>query len=63
VADFGGENHGTIYLLRALTERAVTWVNEHLPEGAQWFGDAVAVEPRFIHDIVVGAVTDGLRVR
>jgi hypothetical protein len=63
VADFGVENHGTIYLLRPLTERAVTWVNEHLPEDAQWFDDAVAVEHRFIHDIVVGVVTDGLRVR
>jgi hypothetical protein len=60
--DFRVENHGSIYLLRPLTARARAWVENNLPEDAPAFGNAVAVEHRYIADIVTGAINDGLTV-
>ena len=60
---FEVENHGSIWLFRPLTDPAMDWVNENLPEDAMWFGDAVAIEHRLIGAIVEGAANDGLRVR
>jgi len=54
---------GTVYLLRPVSRAGTAWVDEHIPEDAAWFGGAVAVEHRYIRDIVVVAVADGLRVR
>ena len=60
--DFAIENHGTIYLLRPLTEAAEAWVDEHIPDDAQIFGDAIVVEHRYIEAIAFGAQEDGLEV-
>jgi len=60
--DFEVQDEGSICLLRPLTDAAKTWVGEHIPDDAQWFGNAVAVEHRFIEPIVVGIVADGLEV-
>ena len=46
--DFTVENHGSIFLLQPLTSAAQTWVDENIPEDAQYFGTAVAVEHRYI---------------
>ena len=56
----GGE---TVYLLRPLTRDAHAGIAEHLPADAPRLGAAVAVERRYIGDIVGGAIADGLRVR
>jgi len=61
--DFKISGGGTIYLLHPLTRAARDWVDEHLPADAMWFGNAVAVEHRYIGDIVEGAIGDGLVVR
>lgn len=61
--DFFVLNEGTIFLLIPLTDAASTWVDEHLPEDAQWFGNGVVVEHRYIADIVQGIVNDGLVAR
>lgn len=37
---------GTIYLLFATSPRGETWIDEHIPEDAQWFAGGVAVEHR-----------------
>jgi hypothetical protein len=55
-------NHGSIFLLRPVTTAGHDWAGEHIPDGALWFGGAVAVENRFILDIVEGAICDGLVV-
>jgi hypothetical protein len=57
---FGGK---TVYLLHPLTPEAHDWVAEHLPADALHLGDAVAVEWRYLRNVVGGAVADGLRVR
>lgn len=61
-ADFTVENHGSIFLLTPETDAGRAWATEHLPEDAPRFGGAFAVEPRYIRDIVEGAMADGLRV-
>ena len=54
---------GTLYLLFATSPHGETWINDHIPDDAQWFGGGVAVEHRHIVDIVAGAVADGLGVK
>jgi predicted thioesterase len=61
--DFTVENHGTIYLLRPLTQAAREWVEANLPDDRQTFGTAVAVEHRYIADIAQGILNDGLTVK
>jgi hypothetical protein len=60
--DIQVENHGTLFLLRPLTEAGQTWLEEHTVGETQWFGGALAVEPRYVLDIVLGAQDDGLEV-
>lgn len=54
---------GSLYLLDWLTAVGKAWMEEHLPKDATCFGESVAVEHRYIHDIVRGMVADGLRVQ
>jgi hypothetical protein len=61
--DFTVEYHGSIFLLRPVSRLAERWVDEHLPEEAPRWGNAVAVEHRYIADIVAGIRADGLGVR
>jgi len=55
-------NHGSIVLLNPLDVSATEWLNTHIAEDAQWFGGAVAVEPRYVMDILIGAAEDGIEV-
>jgi hypothetical protein len=57
------QNEGTICLLHPLTPAAQNWIDGHLSSERLTFGDAVAVEYRFIADIVAGIRRDGLEVR
>ena len=54
------EDHGTIFLVRPLTEPALAWLNEHT--GGTWFGGALAVEHRYVADLVAGMRDAGLAV-
>jgi hypothetical protein len=62
MADLSIQNEGSIYLLRGLTERGLSWIAEHIPADAQMYGGAIVVEHRFIGEIAQGAVNDGLEV-
>lgn len=61
--DFNVHDHGSIVLLQPITKAAAAWSDEHLPDDAMMFGTAFAVEPRFVADILRGAIADGLVVR
>ena len=61
--DFRVANHGSLFLLQPLTSAARAWCADNLPADATRFGQCVVVEPRFIRDIVAGALGDGMRVR
>lgn len=59
--DFSVENHGSICLLRPLTRLAESWLDEHLDgDDVQYFGNAAAVEPRYLPPILEGIQNDGL---
>lgn len=62
--DFLVANHGSVLILRALTDIARAWVNGHIPEDAMtWGRNGTVVEPRYIADIVEGIREAGLSVR
>lgn len=60
--DFTVQNEGSIFLLHPHTDAARAWIEEHIPEDAQTFGDAIAVEHRYICSIVDGIQGDGLTI-
>ncbi len=57
------ENHGSIVLFQPMNKEAKAWINDHVQDDAQWFGRALAVEPRYAADLAQGMVEDGLVVR
>ena len=61
--DIEVQNHGSIILLVPLTDAGDQWLHENTGEEATWYGGALAVEPRYVTDIVDGAVGDGLVVK
>jgi hypothetical protein len=61
-ADFQINDEGSIFLLLPLTEAGKGWVEEHIPEDAMTWGEAIVVEHRYIRDIAEGILTDGLTV-
>jgi hypothetical protein len=63
MADFEVSNHGTIFIFTPLSPAARDWVAEFLPEDAQRWAGGVAIEHRYISDVVIGAQRDGLVVR
>jgi hypothetical protein len=52
------EYHGSTVLLRPLRSEVLSWLREHTESGAQWFYDAVAVEPRYVAPIMAGIRED-----
>jgi hypothetical protein len=62
MADLNIENHGSIFLVRALSDIGREWIGDNLPEEVQKVGDAVVVEHHYIQDIAAGAIEDGLEV-
>jgi len=60
--DFTVENHGSIFLLRPNTKAAQAWIDSNIPEDAQYLGNAVAIEHRYIMDIIDGIQADGLSI-
>lgn len=60
--DFAVDGGGTIYTLTPLSDAANEWIKNHIPEDAQRLGNSIAVEHRYIADIVQGAQDDGLAV-
>ena len=53
-------DHGSIILMTPLSQAAKDWIKEHLPQEVIWFGDAIAIEPRYAGDIFDGLIADGL---
>jgi hypothetical protein len=62
MADLTVANHGSILLLRGDTPAGKAWLLEHIASDAQTWHDSIVVEPRYIDDIVCGAIIDGLEV-
>jgi hypothetical protein len=61
-SDFRCENHGTIFLLFPVSQSGQSWIKENLSSDAQWFGNAVVIEHRYVWAILEGIQNDGLAV-
>ena len=62
MTDFAVQNHGTVYLLEPRTPEADEWITENLPEDVIYLGHMVAIEHRYIGEIVDGIQGDGLSI-
>lgn len=56
------QNEGSIMLFRLLTDAAMEWAKEYIPEDAQWLGNGFACEWRYAIDIANGMTANGLVV-
>jgi hypothetical protein len=61
-ADFVVSGGGSVYLVHPLTNDARTHLLRVVGEEAQFLGNAVAVEHRYIEDFVVALAADGFTV-
>lgn len=62
MTDFITADHGSIVILIPASEDARYWVDDNLDPDAMWFGKGVAIEPRYVADIIDGITADGLTV-
>ena len=61
-ADFTITDGGSVCLLTPTTSAARRWLDENIGEDAIYLGHGLAVERRFIDQIIEGIVADGFRV-
>jgi len=61
--DITAEDHGSIFLVRAVTRRGRRWIEKHVSDERQEWRSAIVVEPRYLFDIARGAIADGPRGR
>lgn len=59
-ADVTVQNEGTILLVRPTTALAAQWLRDNTD--GTWFGASLAVEPRYLNDLVDGIVRAGFTV-
>ena len=62
MSDLRFEDHGSLLLLRPLTNAGGAWLLSTAPTEVQYWGNALVVEPRFAAGVVQAAVADGLEV-
>lgn len=54
---------GSVVILGGATIKGKEWLAEHMPEDClRWGQGGYVIEPRFLHDIIIGAMDDGLEV-
>lgn len=51
-----------LFLFRPSSDAASDWLTENTDEEAQWFGGALAVEPRYAQDLAQSLLNDGWSV-
>jgi hypothetical protein len=62
-ADFRVTYHGTLTTITPLTDRCREWVETNVEiEPWQRFGNAIAVEPRYVEQLAEAMIEDGLVV-
>ena len=53
-------NEGTVFLLCPLTPAAKQWIEDNVQPDAQWFGQALVVEHRYVLGLLMGMRDAGL---
>lgn len=61
--DFQIESHGSISLVRPLNKAAAQWLVDTCPEDAQFMGNAMVVEPRYVFGVIDAIDAHGLSHR
>jgi hypothetical protein len=59
--DFRVHDEGTIWLFTPVTPAAFEFLAKHVQEDALYFGTSLAVEHRFVYDLLVGLREHGLK--
>lgn len=54
---------GSIYTVTPMTDAAREWIDEYVTGEQQWLGRSLAVEHRYIADLVAGMQSCGLTVQ
>lgn len=60
--DFTFANHGSITLLKPVSDNAASWCEEHMPDDAQRFAGAYAIEPRYADPILSDLDAEGFTI-
>jgi hypothetical protein len=60
--DFLLRDEGTIWLFTPLTPAALQFLSEHIQGDARYFGNSLAVEYRYVCDLLVGLREHDLKV-
>lgn len=60
-ADVRVWDHGSIVLLRPLTNLAEDWIADNIQDDAQWFGGSLACERRYAPYVIEGMISGGLQ--
>lgn len=56
-------NAGSVVILSGATVKGQEWLREHMPDDClRWGQGGYVVQPQYLHDIIIGAVDDGLEV-
>jgi hypothetical protein len=55
-------NHHSLILVLPLTDAASEWIRDNVDPDAQWFGQSLVVEPRYLADLCAGMQGDGLTI-
>ena len=62
-SDIAFENHGSIVLIRGLSAAGQKWLDANVGnDETQYFGNAIAAEPRYCTAILQGAIDAGLEI-
>ncbi len=59
-ADLKIHGEGTIFMVHPQTERGRRWIEETAPVDAQFLGNAMAVENRYLEGVIEAAIDAGL---
>ena len=64
MVDVNVENHGSIVTFSPLNDSAKDWIKENVKtEPWQFLGKKLAVEPRYVQNLIDGMENDGLFVK
>jgi hypothetical protein len=62
ILDATFEDHGSIWLIDPITPAAKTWLDDNITGHMDWFAGSLAVEPRFVWELIEGMQADGLEI-
>lgn len=58
--DFRVRDEGTLVIIWPVSNEAVSWANEHLPDDCTRWGDGYVIDHRYAADVISGLFQDGL---